>query len=164
MAFYEEQRFEWFWTLVTAVPAIIVGYAMYRQIDTARPVFDPGTSMLLGSAFAVTLGVLIWFALLKLVTDVRPEGLSIRFYLLRPEQVIPWNEIDRAEVVTYRPIRDFGGWGVRWAPRGIVYNTRGTRGVRLFLTSGKRVVLGSQRPEELMSAIADRLGKTAARS
>jgi hypothetical protein len=156
--FREEQRFDWFWMPLTAVPAAIVGYGIYRQEWSGRPVFDqPGAAILLWSAFAVTFGVFVWFLGIKLISEVRPQGLWIRFYWLRPERLIPWSEIERAEAVTYRPIRDFGGWGVRWAPRGIVYNTRGHRGVRIFLTNGQRVVLGSQRAGELASAIAERL-------
>jgi hypothetical protein len=61
------------------------------------------------------------------------------------------------EALTYRPIKDFGGWGVRWAARGIVYNARGKRGVRMVLASGERVLVGSQRAEDLARAIGERI-------
>jgi hypothetical protein len=62
------------------------------------------------------------------------------------------------ETRTYRPIRDFGGWGVRWAARGIVYHARGKHGARLVLASGERVLIGSQRADDLARAIAERTG------
>ena len=79
----------------------------------------------------------------------------IWFVWLWPERTIPWDQIRSVETRTYRPIKDFGGWGVRWAARGIVYHARGNRGVRLVLASGERVMIGSQRPDDLARAIAE---------
>jgi hypothetical protein len=81
----------------------------------------------------------------------------ICFVWLWPERTIPWDQIRSVETRTYRPIRDFGGWGVRWVAKGIVYHARGNRGVRLILPD-ERVLVGSQRPEELARAIAERTG------
>jgi hypothetical protein len=109
-------------------------------------------------AFAVAVVVAVWFLRLKLVTEVRDNGLYICFVWLWPERTIPWDQVRSVETRTYRPIRDFGGWGVRWAARGIVYHARGNRGARMVLASGERVLVGSQRPEELARAIAERTG------
>ncbi|MGC9946677.1 MAG: hypothetical protein ABSF64_09955 [Bryobacteraceae bacterium] len=153
--FHEEQRFEWFWTAIFCIPALIVGYGLYRQMGLNQPSMSPS---LLWPAFAVALVVAIWFLRLKLVTEVRDDGLFILFVWLWPERTIPWDQIRGVETRTYRPIRDFGGWGVRWAARGIVYHARGNRGARLVLASGERVLIGSQRPDELVRAIAARTG------
>lgn len=156
--FREEQRFEWFWTTPLCLPALIVGYGVYRQ-EWNRPFIS---SALLWPAFVVTVVVAVWFLRLKLVTEVRDNGLFIWFVWLWPERTIPWREVRGVELRTYRPIRDFGGWGVRWGARGIVYHARGNRGVRLTLESGERVLIGSARAEELARAIAERTGLTVA--
>ena len=157
--FREEQRFEWFWTAAMLVPPIIVGYGLYRQVWQGRPV---GPAFLLWSAFVVTVVVAVWISQMKLVTEVHDDVLSIRFLLLWPDRAIPWNQVRRAEVFTYRPIKDYGGWGVRWAAgRGIVYHARGSRGVRMELVSGERVLVGSDRPEDLARAIRERTGLAA---
>lgn len=139
------------------VPALIVGFAVFRQLSMNHS-FLP--SALLWPAFIVSLVVAVWFVKLKMVTEVRDEGLYICFVWLWPERTIPWNEIRSVETRTYRPIRDFGGWGVRWAARGIVYHARGNRGVRLVLASDERVLIGSQRADELAQAIAAHTGPT----
>lgn len=41
------------------------------------------------------------------------------------------------------------GWG-----ENVALNARGDRGVRLMLTDGRRVLVGSQRAEELAAALA----------
>ncbi len=57
-------------------------------------------------------------------------------------------------IVQYRPIADHGGWGIRAGRDGErVLTARGNRGVRLELTDGTRLLIGSQRPEELAETI-----------
>jgi hypothetical protein len=148
VSFREEQRFEWFWTVVWLIPVVIVGYGLYRQAVSAILLWPP---------LVVTAVVAVWMNQSKLITEVRTEGLWIHFVLLWPERTIPWSDIRSVEALTYRPIKDFGGWGVRWATaRGIVYNARGKRGVRMVLASGERVLVGSQRADELARAIGER--------
>jgi hypothetical protein len=145
--FREEQKFEWFWTVVWMVPVVMIGYGLYRQAMSP---------ILLWPALVVTAVVVVWMNQSKLISEVRSDVLWIRFVLLSSERAIPWREIRRVEAITYRPIKDFGGWGVRWAARGIVYNARGKRGVRMELASGERVLVGSQRAEDLARAIGER--------
>ncbi len=63
------------------------------------------------------------------------------------------------EVLTYSPIKDYGGWGIRYGRGGKAYNVRGNRGVQLQLANGQRLLIGSQRPEELSNALALAFGK-----
>ena len=153
--FREEQRFDWYLTAMFCMPALIVGYGLYRSVWLNQPLLS---GALLWPAFAVAVVVAVWFLRLKLVTEVRDNGLHICFVWLWPERTIPWDQVRSVETRTYRPIRDFGGWGVRWAARGIVYHARGNRGARMVLASGERVLVGSQRPEELARTIAERTG------
>lgn len=153
--FREEQRFRGFLTATFCLPALIVGYGLYRQWGLPQPAIAPS---LIWPAFIVALVVAIWFARIKLITEVRDEGLFIDFIWLWPERTIPWNQIRSVETRVYRPVRDFGGWGVRWAARGIVYHAQGNQGVRLILESGERVMIGSQRAADLAHAIAARAG------
>jgi hypothetical protein len=159
--FREEQRFEWFWTAMFCVPALLTGYGLYRQVWLNQP-FISGA--LLWPAFAVAAVVAVWFLGLKLVTEVRGDGLYICFVWLWPERTIPWDQIRMVETRTYRPLREFGGWGVRWDTRGIVYHARGNRGACLVLAGGERVLIGSQRADELVRAILQRTGPTVAAS
>ena len=97
----------------------------------------------------------LWFSLAKLVTEVRETALLIRFFLHAPERTVAWHEIRRAEAVTYSTW--YGGWGVRWGPRGMAYTVMGNRGVRVELRNGKELVVGSQRAYELADAINERI-------
>ncbi len=102
----------------------------------------------------------------RLVIDVDTENLTIRWgYLGWLQKVIPIPAIEKTEVVTYRPIRQFGGWGIRcgrfqgaWTT---CYTLRGNRGLLLSLSTEmkflfvatRRLLLGSQEPERLQQAL-----------
>lgn len=104
---------------------------------------------------AAGLPAAIWAWLLSatLITEVRPEGLYVRFKLLWPERIIPYDQIVKAEAKTYRPIRDYGGWGVRGIAPVRAFNVSGNRGVLLSLTDGQFLMIGSQRPDQLAAAL-----------
>lgn len=66
----------------------------------------------------------------------------------------PLDEVQQAESVRYRPLREYLGWGIRRGFDGSRCLTmRGNRGVMLQLANGKRFLVGSQRPEELAASL-----------
>ena len=62
-------------------------------------------------------------------------------------------DIASAEAVTYSPIADYGGWGIKGPSGNSALNARGNRGVRLTLRDGKRLLIGSQKPGVLVEAL-----------
>ena len=87
-----------------------------------------------------------------LVTD---RDLIVTFGAVLPlyRKQIALPKIAEAKAVTYSPIADYGGWGIRGWGKNIALNARGNRGVRLTLQGGSHVLVGSQRPEELAQAL-----------
>ncbi len=58
----------------------------------------------------------------------------------------------------YSPITEYGGWGIRWSPhRGWAYNVGGSKGVQLGRANGKRILIGSQRADELAQVMRERM-------
>ena len=45
------------------------------------------------------------------------------------------------------------GWGIRFTPRGMLYNVSGTHAVEITLRSGKRFRIGTDEPEALVQAL-----------
>ena len=89
-------------------------------------------------------------------TIVTETHLTVTFGALLPlyRRQIALREIASAEAVTYSPLADCGGWGIRGWGRNAALNARGSRGVQVALRDGRRVLVGSQRPEELAEALA----------
>ena len=95
----------------------------------------------------------------RLVTEVSPRGLRLRFPPFVTRE-IPFARMRRVQPRTYRPLREYGGWGIRWGPGGKrAYNVSGKGGVEVELIDGRTVMVGSQRPEELAAALRAYLGR-----
>ena len=91
---------------------------------------------------------------IRLRAEVRDDGIYVEMWPIhRSPRRIPWDEIERYESRRYRPIREFGGWGIRWAPGRIAYTVSGDRGVWIERTNGRSVLVGSRRADEFVSAI-----------
>ncbi len=148
----EEQRFRqaWIWALVIlcagASWAAAVGLLRSEAADTTWWIAGP-VWILCGLVIPVL------FAVLRLVLVVDDDSVLIDYRPLRLRR-IALDDIASAEAVTYRPIREYGGWGIRGIGAKRAYNVSGDRGVQLVLTDGRRVLLGSQEPEPLAAAIA----------
>ncbi|HUO86976.1 MAG TPA: hypothetical protein VM617_06265 [Thermoanaerobaculia bacterium] len=152
--FREEQRFRqpWLWSLIALATAL--------EVTLAVVLLGAGTARgLVVLAAALLLPVLL--ALLTLRTEVRPDGLHLRFWPLVRHRHLRPEEIVEATARTYRPIVEYGGWGLRFGSLGTAYNTSGNRGVQLLLASGRRLLIGSQRADELAAAIDAMRGRGA---
>ena len=155
MVYFREVQRLWSWLLVLlaiALPVGILANALHRALGS-RLAHKNALYLACGSLALLA----VWFFLARLITEVRETALSIRFFLLWSEEIVPWSEIRQAEAVTYRPL-EYGGWGVRWGADGRAYSVSGNRGVRLRLASGVHLLVGSQRAGELAQAIIERLG------
>ena len=111
--------------------------------------------LLVGAALVAVLWALMLAA--KMTTQVDDDGITIRtlFFINRR---ISYDEIVTAQSVVYKPLRDFGGWGYRIGPGGKAYNMSGNLGVRLVLMRERRVLIGSQKPDDLAAAINGAMG------
>jgi hypothetical protein len=158
--FREVQRFRqpWYWAI--QIPALAaLAYIVFRQFVLGKPVGDHPASNTSLAIIAATIALfVVWFIKLELVTEVRDDVLEARFRGLFVRRLIPLAEIRHFEARTYRPIREYGGWGIRWGAAGMAYSVSGSRGVELRLADGKSLLIGSQRPEELALALQTRIG------
>jgi hypothetical protein len=118
-----------------------------------------------GSGVAPLLSLLILGAVSALLllgelrVQVRPSGLWVRLFPLTRQHRFAWSEIRSCEARRYRPILEYGGWGIRWGRSGKAYNVHGNRGVQLVFQDGKRLLIGSQRADQLAAAIRAELDR-----
>jgi hypothetical protein len=163
-SFHEVQRFgqAWIIGLVAAVglgTVILFGYALFTQLVLGRPFGNAPMSdgglvamAVCVTGFDVCLAALLLLA--RLETSVCDDGLHVHYHFLLVNRVIPYEDILDCRARTYRPIMEYGGWGVRWSlSHGKAYNVSGKRGVQLQLADGKKLLVGSQRADELADAI-----------
>lgn len=155
--FHEEQRFTQWWVwliiLVGVSPAWYIWWRhlLVRRTSGADAVAD-WVVWLVWLGVGVVLPVL--FASMRLVTQVRYDGVYIRFVPFHWRWVkIPAERIQEAHARTYNALLEYGGWGIRYGARGKAYNVSGNRGVELQFADGRTLLIGSQRAEELEKAI-----------
>ena len=160
LAFTETQRFTqiWLWALVILVAAIgwwafIVQIIFGHDFGT-----NPAPDALLWIIFILLgVGFPMFFRGLKLVTELHDDHILLRYSPIYKRRIL-YSDIKSVHTRQYRPIAEYGGWGIRWSPtNGIAYNVSGNMGVQLELTNGKKLLIGSQHADELERAIKGRM-------
>jgi len=99
---------------------------------------------------------IILFRFLTLETIINEEGINFRFRpFQRKPKVIKTSDIIHYEVKKYSPLKDYGGWGIRYGSgkNGRAYNVSGNQGVLFEFKNGKKFLLGTQKPSEIRSAL-----------
>ena len=159
----ETQHFRqlWLWLPVLFISLLSI-YGLIQQLFLGIPFGSnpaPDTVLVI---IAVVFGLMLPVFLYKtnLTTEVHSDGLYIRFFPFHLSfHKIALEDIKGFEVRIYRPLRDYGGWGIRYGRQGKAYNVSGNRGVQLVLSDGKRLLIGSQKPEAFAEALSLASGK-----
>jgi len=155
--FREEQKFSQIWVLIVVfVPVVLAWYAFIQQLMLDKPFGSnpaPDTVLwIIWTVFGIAFPV--FFFSVKLSTEVRNDGIFIRFFPFHREfRTLPFEAVIKYEVRDYSPFKEYGGYGIRYGRSGKAYNVRGKKGVQLELVSGRKILIGSQKPDELAEAI-----------
>ncbi len=162
--FYQEvQQFRqpWLWVAILFVSSLSLYTGIYPILAGSRLANDPAQDMVLflfGLIFG--LGFPLIFFTSKLITEVRYDGVYISFFsFLFSIEKIPFSALRSYAVRTYRPLREYGGWGIRYGMKGKAFNVSGNRGVQLELIGGEKILIGSRSPETFASAIEAALNR-----
>ncbi|UPW00513.1 hypothetical protein M0R88_00055 [Halorussus gelatinilyticus] len=150
--FRETQQFDqpWLWGLL-ALRALADLLALARRKrtlgETARRLAALGAAAL-------------FLRVARLDTEVRDDGLYVKFAPLhRSAKRVAFADLADVQETGYSPMR-YGGWGLRWTPSGTAYTVRGTGGVRFERAGGRSLVVGSERPDELVAAVQEATDRT----
>lgn len=87
--------------------------------------------------------VLVFLLLLQLTVSINEQGISFKYFpYIRTMRTYCWEEIQSAGLITYKPISDFGGWGLKRSKKyGQAYTTKGNKGLWVQLKDGRSFVL-----------------------
>ena len=138
--FEENQKFTqwWLWVILLLFLIMLVGPFNENNIY----------HILIGLALP------IFFYLFELRVKVNEEGLHYQFFPFHLKlHTIIAEEIEKIKAVKYKPLGDYGGWGIRYGFKGKAYNVTGNLGVKVHLTNGRNILFGSQRHIELEKAL-----------
>lgn len=158
----QKQRQVWLWVFlaVSLLATVITHVVLVKKTGLTAMLEQNPVGTVIGIIFGplALLAVLILMYYSKLITEVRSEGIYIRYVPFhRSYRRFLFSDIQSWEPRTYSPIGEYGGWGIRWGCRGgidnLAYNVSGNQGVQLVLKNGRRILVGSQKPQELALAI-----------
>lgn len=157
----------WFWVLIwgacllgagVALRELFWEYAGQRASGAgAQPSVVP---LALVSGFLLLFPTFLTLASSCLDVEVRSDHLFVAFgplHLIRKR--IPYAAVKAVEAVTYRPIVEFGGWGLRIRRGKTAWTIRGNQAARVTLSSGKQVYVGSRFPQRLAERMRRRFAE-----
>ncbi len=147
--FKEIQRFTQWWLWLVLVGSWVV--LMY-SLGTVQP----QTTLAYFISFVVGMLLPILFWQMRLMTRITEEGIYVRFVPFHfKEQFYPWESIESAQVRTYSPLMEYGGWGIKYGfnGQGKVFNVAGDQGLQLVFKSGEKLLIGTQKPIEIQAFI-----------
>jgi hypothetical protein len=148
--FNEKQRFTQWWLWVIIVFGLLIGsYSIYMQYIEGTISKDIFFIYTLFEAL-----ILLLFVSLRLETTISKDEVQVLFFPFHwKKRKYPFSTIKKMEVITYSPISDYGGWGVRISTKGKAFNVRGDKGLKLYFDHRKPLLIGTQKPEELQKCI-----------
>lgn len=156
--FKETQKFDQWWIslLLYGLMGLFI-YATVQQLLYNIPFGSkpaPNFVLILGDIFMLL--IILFFRFLTLTTHADKEGIKVQFKPFhRNQQIFTWQDIEHAELITYKPLLHYGGWGIRYGLYGKAYNVAGDQGVMLTLKKGKKVLIGTQKPAEFEAYLED---------
>ncbi len=156
--FTEQQHFRqlWLWILLLGLNGCIV-FVLVQQLYFDVPFGDnPMSNAGLIITACLILGLNALFITMRLDTQIQADGVYYRFFpFQRKFRFISWDRINSAQVRTYHPIGDYGGWGMRIGlfGKGQAFNVTGNKGLQLVYDQKIRFLLGTQKPDEIQKVL-----------
>jgi hypothetical protein len=139
----------------------LLGLGIYRQVILGlkfgnNPLSNNGliiAFILIASLFIV---LLLLFGYARMTTVIDKNQIAYKFFPFQfTFQKINWDSIEKYEVITYNPLREYGGWGIRPGKGGKAYNVSGDKGLQLYLKDGKKILIGTQKESELSDFLTE---------
>jgi len=143
LAYWEVQNPVYSRVLAVVVPLLMVVVAATAWSEV------PWLSVLIaliGIALALVYGGFRTMVTREAVT-VRMGMLGLRLLRLKTA------DIASAELHSFAPLKDFGGYGIRFNKEMKAYFLKGDRGVKITTRAGKKFLIGSDKPERLATVI-----------
>ncbi|MBL0105501.1 MAG: hypothetical protein IPP51_17980 [Bacteroidetes bacterium] len=156
----EEQRYTqwWIWLIILAVNAIIV-YGCIMQVLGGKQFGDnPMSNVGLIMFMLLFLAFSFFISRFRLQTNVKSDGVYVRFFPFQYKyKFYAWETITKSHVRSYSAFREFGGWGVRYGffGKGRAFTLKGNKGWQLEFADKGKLLIGTQRPEDLTSFLVE---------
>ncbi len=151
--FKEEQTYRGTWViyliLMLEIPTLVLVATLVLTSETDQ---KEGIIGLIFVLFIMTTAMVFIFNL-KLTTRIDSNGIHFRYFPFIKWRSIPKAQIRSAEVISFSPLTDHGGWGIKGNSSTKAYTVIGDKGLKLDINEKKKIVIGTQKPKELSEFI-----------
>jgi hypothetical protein len=142
--------------VVTAIPPVGMLVVLIWQVVLGHPLGKTPLSNASVIGWTIFLFIIyIRLVTVRLVTEVAPGQVLIKLSGLWRSTRIYLTTVRLVDIVTFDPIRDWGGFGIRSNKDGRAYIAGGTHGVQLTFADGEKALIESQTPGKLASSIRE---------
>ncbi len=147
--FNEKQSYKGSWImyliLLTEIPTLILMLALFFTTEDKQE---------MGIALAVVLTVLALSISLilsiSLETRIDQFGIQYKYYpFIRNWRKIPKKEIRNVQVISFNPILDFGGYGLKRNRSTKLYNILGDEGLLIDTDEKRKILIGTRERKKL---------------
>jgi hypothetical protein len=134
--------------LLIGIVQVIFLWGLIQQVIFGKPWgINPASNVVL---IIINIGFLLLFIFLfsiKLEIEITHTGIHFRIFPFHfRKRFIAWNDMESLKVVRYDAIKEYLGWGIRYAPKkGWCYTISGTWGIRIKKKDGKCILIGTHR-------------------
>jgi hypothetical protein len=142
--FQEKSGFPaWIFTTIAGIAVSLFLYQRFAYPSDVEP-FD-----WVGLVVLALVGLLIFAFKLTVIID--NQGISFKYPpIYNKSKCIPWDQIKSIEVMKINPLKEFGGWGIRYGRLGASFTTRGRHILHIKKTEGKPINLTIISPATLI--------------
>jgi hypothetical protein len=151
--FKETQKFRqwWLWLILIFVAADILWVTVHELKSSQGDAFERMMPLIL---LLIPISVILFILSIKLETEIREDGIYVRFFpIYKQFRFYTWEAIEQAYVRTYKPLAEYGGWGLRGFGNNRALNISGKEGLQLVMKDGRKLLVGTEKPQEIAEAL-----------
>lgn len=152
--FYEKQRLTqwWLWLIVILAVSVPLVIDVVKMLRNGIPQQLMLYSIL--SYVACIIPVIILLCIIKLETEITEKCIYVRMFPLHISfRSYAFSEMEAYYVRKYRPVREYGGWGLKGTFNNRALNISGNQGLQIVFKNGKKLLIGTRKPQEIMEIL-----------
>lgn len=86
----------------------------------------------------------------RLITQIKTDGIYVRFPPWQSKfSIYNWTDVAQVYVRDYQAMKEFLGWGIRYAPGKMGYIVAGNTCIEIVFKNGNKVLITTQKPDEV---------------
>ena len=164
--FFESQRFDrkWIWAFFSIFIGFICipfGLSWYLVLSMTKDssIIVPFSVVTVFVGIALSIGLFV-VGFFRIDTEVNRDSITVKCSpspLNRMGVKYPFQDVETMYHRSCRPIKEFGGYGVRWGfgNNGRAFLVSGAKGIQLLLKGGGKVFIGSKKANHFIESVSE---------